>query len=962
MVSPAITTTYYAYDGTGTCSIEESFTITVTPTTTPALTPIGPYCSTGNSVSLSPTQSGINGNWSGPGVSSNNFAPATAGVGSHVLTFTPAPSQCANPNTLNVTVNATPTASNAALPAQCADGTGQATFNLSSVDGTVNGGTTNMVNWYSNSGATMAIPNPNAHTAASGFVYATVSNGPCTSPNIAQITLTVNPQPLAFTATVGACDQGGGMGTFDLTSVNLTVNGNTANSVTWFSDNMGMNGIITPNNYPSSAGTVYAQVSDGTCMADLVPVTLSVTAPPNANPAALEACDEGGNQATFDLTDADNDVSGGIGTVTYYFDAAATMLIGNPTSFMTISTTVFATVTVGTCTSGASPVTLTVSPVPVASPAAIQECVISGTQATFDLTSVNNTVNNNSGQPVNWYSDAAATMIIGSPTTYFTSSTTVFATVVNGNCESTPVAVTLTVDQIPNANDQTLSACDEGGNMATFDLTSAINAITGGQPSTVNFFEDIIATIPINNPSTYNSITATVYGFVTGSNGCPGGPALIDLIINPLPSAVPTSIMECDEGGLAATFNLTDENDIVNGGSGNAVNWYLDAAGTSPIGNPSGFFTTTTTVFASVFDGNCEGQTVPVQLNVQENPMATATSLSACDEGAGQGTFDLTSLDIIVNGGTAAPVSWFLDPALNNPIIPPDAYVSGSTTVFAIVTAGGCSSAPTAVVLTVEAGNFANPASLSLCDEGANQATFDLTSLNQTVNGNTGNQVNWYFDGGANSPINNPNTFVSGSTIVYATVISGACESATAEVTLGIIPAPTANSATLNECDEAGGVAFFNLTEADLTVNGGSGNPVSWYFDAGGNVPIANTTNFPSSDATVFASFSNGSCESDVVSVSLTVLPAPAAFSTQMNECDEGGNQANFDLRQADLIVNGGTATQVSWFLDDQGQIPCPQSKYFSFRSQHCLCFCVKRNLCIESSPCRPNYYTRTNS
>ncbi|HAW05525.1 MAG TPA: hypothetical protein DCW83_12620, partial [Saprospirales bacterium] len=52
---------------------------------------------------------------------------------------------------------------------------------------------------------------------------------------------------------------------------------------------------------------------------------------PEANFASLEACDEGGGVATFDLTEMDSDVNGGSGdAVNYYDDPALTNEVFSP--------------------------------------------------------------------------------------------------------------------------------------------------------------------------------------------------------------------------------------------------------------------------------------------------------------------------------------------------------------------------------------------------------------------------------------------------------------------------------------------------------------------------------------------------------------------------------------------------------------------------------------------------------
>lgn len=71
---------------------------------------------------------------------------------------------------------------------------------------------------------------------------------------------------------------------------------------------------------------------------------------PEANFASLEACDEGGGVATFDLTEMDNDVNGGSGeTVNYYDDPALTNEVFSP--YVSPSSVLYATVSNADCTS-----------------------------------------------------------------------------------------------------------------------------------------------------------------------------------------------------------------------------------------------------------------------------------------------------------------------------------------------------------------------------------------------------------------------------------------------------------------------------------------------------------------------------------------------------------------------------------------------------------------------------------
>jgi hypothetical protein len=76
---------------------------------------------------------------------------------------------------------------------------------------------------------------------------------------------------------------------------------------------------------------------------------------------SLGACEVSGTgQALYNLTVLNPSVSPppNSGTVTYYFDINATSPIPNPTNFLSGPTTVYATVTNGTCTSDPVPIVL----------------------------------------------------------------------------------------------------------------------------------------------------------------------------------------------------------------------------------------------------------------------------------------------------------------------------------------------------------------------------------------------------------------------------------------------------------------------------------------------------------------------------------------------------------------------------------------------------------------------------
>ena len=134
----------------GQCAFSSSLMVQITPAATPALTPLGPFCSTDPPVSLPAVQDGITGSWVGNGVTGGNtFNPALTGGGAFQLTFIPAPGECANNNSISVMVNS-PVASPPGQPLQVCYTLVPFSFtdNLPAIINAINNGTGQQVNWY----------------------------------------------------------------------------------------------------------------------------------------------------------------------------------------------------------------------------------------------------------------------------------------------------------------------------------------------------------------------------------------------------------------------------------------------------------------------------------------------------------------------------------------------------------------------------------------------------------------------------------------------------------------------------------------------------------------------------------------------------------------------------------------------------------------------------------------------
>ena len=96
----------YTVAATGTCQSTHTVRYLVAPPVVPMLTPVPPQCTTMPAVALTASPAG--GTFSGPGVAGNRFDPATAGAGTHTLTYTVSDSLGCGSSTQRVVVSRPP--------------------------------------------------------------------------------------------------------------------------------------------------------------------------------------------------------------------------------------------------------------------------------------------------------------------------------------------------------------------------------------------------------------------------------------------------------------------------------------------------------------------------------------------------------------------------------------------------------------------------------------------------------------------------------------------------------------------------------------------------------------------------------------------------------------------------------------------------------------------------------------
>jgi uncharacterized delta-60 repeat protein/gliding motility-associated-like protein len=299
-----------------------------------------------------------------------------------------------------------------------------------------------------------------------------------------------------------------------------------------------------------------------------------------------------------------------------------------------------------------------------------------------------------------WYSVASGGSAIAGETnaTYttptLTTTTTYYVSIATGGCESSRTSVTATVNVTPSAPGVTPSStCGPGavtltasggasGEYRWYTLPSGGTAIAG----------------ETNSSYTTPSLSANTIYYVALNNGsCESARTSVTASVNGIPSQpIPTSGSRCGPGTVVLTAT---------GGANGQYRWYAQASGGSAIsGETNGSYTTvslsaTTTYYVSRHDGTCESARVSVTATINPTPLPPeAINATTCSG---------TSVTITATGGSAGNYRWYTQASggsaisgeVNSSYTTP--VLTGNTTFYVSIIAGGCESNRMPVQVTV---------------------------------------------------------------------------------------------------------------------------------------------------------------------------------------------------------------------------------------------------------------------
>ncbi|MCW5911168.1 MAG: gliding motility-associated C-terminal domain-containing protein [Cyclobacteriaceae bacterium] len=784
--------------------------------------------------------------------------------------------------------------------------------------------------WYDDAGLTTLLATTTTPTniqlgfssaaANTKTIYVTETNSfNCTGP-ATPVTLTVNAVPVAPAVTFtpsGYC-----VGEVITPPVITSPVG--GSTYTWYSD-VSLSTVIATSATPTNAALGFSSATPGVrtvyvtetnsngCPGPATPVTLTVSSVPLAPAVTFSPSSYCAGDAIVPPV-----ITTPVGGSTYqwYDDAGLTILLATasaPTnaqlgfsSASAITKTVFVTETNSSnCSGAATPVTLTVNPIPAAP-------VVNFNPSTY---CVGNTITPPTvnapvgGSTYTWYSDAGLSVILTTgvaPTNAalgFSSAVpvvrTVFVTERNSsNCEGAATSITLTVGAVPGAPAVTF-------NPNSFCVGESVTppVITTPDPeSTYNWYNNAGLTVlltsgaaPTNLALGFNSVAPlvrTVYVTETNSANCTGPATPVTLTVNAVPVAPSVTF-------TPATYCVGESisSPSVNAPVGGSIyTWYSDASlttalttGTAPANTALGFSSATAntrTVFVTETTASgCEGPSTSVTLTINPVTGPPAITFSPASYCVGQ----TITPPVVTSPVPFNTYTWYADAALTTPLTtgtnPTNAVLGFSsaaplvrTIYITEINGSGCESAPSSITLIVNA----IPAAPAITFSPAAYCVGDVIVPPFVTTPGGSSTYAWYSDAGLTTPLTtgvNPtatqlgfSAAAAGTTTVFVTETISGCASAATPVTLTVNPLPTALlSGDVSICDgQSANLTFtftgtgpWNYEYSDGTTTFAETAAVS---PAIVSVSPATTTSY------TLVSVSDANCNGTVSSTSVTVV------------------------------------------------------------------------------------------
>lgn len=634
-------------------------------------------------------------------------------------------------------------------------------------------------------------------------------------------------------------------------------------------------------NTPNIATTTTYYVQSGsTCPSGRTAVIATIN-----NVPAVPAVTNGSRCGTGSVTLT----ASGTSTIEWWSDASGGTLLGTGTSFATPSisatTTYYAAVNNGTCSSARIATIATINTLP-ANPT---------TQGANRCGNGTVTLSASGSGTIEWWSASTGGSLLGTGSTFTTPSlavtTNYYASNSDGTCSSDRTVATATINNIPAApSAANASRCGTGSVTLSATGSATIewwDAASGGS---------ILATgTSFNTPS----LSSTTQYFISSNNGtCSSNRVAISVTINAVP-AVPatTGAQRCGSGSVTLTAS-----------GAVTLEWWSAAIGGSLLANGTSFITpslsNTTQYYVASNSGVCSSARIAATATINSIPNAPNTTAGfRC----GTGTVSLSA-------SGAATLEWWSAATGGVLLTTGTSYTTPSistTTTYHVASNNGlCSSARTPVVASIGSVPAA-PSTIgaSRCGSGTLNLSASGTGLLEWYGAASGGTL--LFTGAAyTTPV------ISTTTTYYVQSNNSGCISTNrTSVVATINSIPTAPSATSASRCGSGTVA--------LTASG-SGT-LEWFSVANGGSALGTGSSFNTPTiaiTTVYYVQSNiGNCVSTRTPVTATIntISSPPT-TTDTSRCGPGT-----------AILVASATDPISWFTNSSGGTAIGSGSTFNY-------------------------------
>ncbi len=706
--------------------------------------------------------------------------------------------------------------------------------------------------WYTAStGGSLLFTGANYTTSSisSTTTYYVETGNTCRSSRTA-VQAVVNPIPAAPSASsVSRCGPG---------TVNLTATSSEA--IYWYDLSSGGSLLGTGSAYttPSiSSTTAYYVETGNVCRSTRISVqAIVITAP--AAPAAANVSRCGPGVVTLTATSA--------ATVQWYAAASGGSSLGTGLSFSTpslsLTTTYYAEANNGCPSASRTAVDAIINPVP-ATPSTTGASRCGPGTLTLSATSP---------EQIYWYSAASGGSLLGTGTSYITSSissTTNYYVETGDNCRSARVAVQAVVNAIPSAPSTiNITRCGPG-----------IVTLTASSPETIYWYDQSSGGSLLGTGTTYitPSINSTTTYYVETGNICRSSRVAVQAIIGIEPAAPAASdVSRCGSGTVVLTASSPEQ-----------IYWYSAASGGSLLSTGSTYTTpviSSTTTYYAETGNTCRSLTrTAVQAIVVGLPAVPVTNnVSRC----GPGT-------LVISATSPEQIYWYSASSGGTLLFTGSSYTTpsiASTTTYYVETGDNCRSnrvAVQAIITPIPAAPLASD--VSRCGPGA-----------VTLVASSPVQIAWYSASSGGAPLvvaSSYTTPVLNASTTYYVEAGSTCLSNRIPVQAVISTIP--NTPAVNDGTRCG--------TGSVVLTGTSATRINWYSAASGGTPLDTglVFNTPTiSTTTTFYADAGIGCNSARVPVTATVQALPAVpVTADVSRCGNGS-----------LTLSATSPEQIYWY------------------------------------------------